>query len=195
MKIVLGSQSPRRHELLKGLGMPFTWVNIHADEHYPSDLQGGDIPLYISRAKAQAYAESLGADELLITADTIVWLDGRVMGKPHDATDAQNMLRQLSGKTHQVYTGVSFAKRENGQFTLLDDYSFVDCTDVTFRNLTDDEIAYYIDTCHPLDKAGAYGIQEWIGYIGVTSLCGSYFNVMGFPTERVYQQLCRLSLL
>lgn len=182
VNIILGSQSPRRRELLAGLDIPFTAVTIDADESYPADLTGGDIPLYISRAKARAYTRELAPNELLLTADTIVWLDGQVLGKPHSEAEAYTMLRKLSGKTHQVYTGVTI--RYRGEET-----SFVDTTDVTFRELTDEEINYYINKYRPLDKAGAYGVQEYIGFIGVTTLHGSYFNVMGLPVERVYEAL------
>ncbi|MBQ7438401.1 MAG: septum formation protein Maf [Paludibacteraceae bacterium] len=188
--IILGSQSPRRRELLAGLDIPFTAVSIDADETYPSDLQAGDIPYYISRAKARAYESRLGEDQLLITSDTIVWADGKMLGKPHDEAEAFAMLRSLSGKTHQVYTAVTFAEkisslegRSGGVVTL------VDKTDVTFKELTDEEIRYYIDRYKPFDKAGAYGIQEWIGYIGCTAISGSYFNVMGFPVHLVYRYL------
>lgn len=187
MHFILGSNSPRRRELLAGMGIEFTAVNIHADESFPSSLQGGDIPLYISRAKANAYADRLQADELLITADTIVWVDGRQLGKPQDEEDAACMLRMLSGKTHQVYTGVTIVRCATDN--TMEQTSFVDTTDVTFRELTDEEIRHYITTYRPLDKAGAYGIQEWIGYVACTSLRGSYFNVMGLPTERLYAAL------
>lgn len=181
--IILGSQSPRRRELMAGLDIPFRAITIDADESYPSDLQAGDIPSYISRAKASAYLPKLNSDELLITADTIVWLNGHMLGKPRDEEDARCMLRNLSGKTHQVYTAVTFAQYSKALETL------VDCTDVSFRELTDAEIDYYVQKYKPLDKAGAYGVQEWIGYIGVTAMHGSYFNVMGFPIERVYEWL------
>lgn len=183
MQLILGSKSPRRRELLAGLDIPFSVVDIDADEHCPADLQAGDIPLYISRAKAQAYAHRLSDDQLLITADTIVWCDGQMLGKPADEADARRMLRLLSGRTHQVYTGVTLLYADGHSD------SFVDATDVTFRSLTDDEIDYYVDRYRPLDKAGAYGIQEWIGYIGCTALHGSYFNVMGLPVERLYEHL------
>lgn len=182
MRIILGSQSPRRRELLAGLDVPFTAITIDADESYPAHLVGGDIPIYISRAKAHAYAQQLSDEELLITADTIVWLDGQVLGKPKNEQQAHDMLRALSGKTHQVYTGVTFVYQSK-------EYSLVDETSVTFRELTDEEIDYYIQKYHPLDKAGAYGIQEYIGYIGVTAMNGSYFNVMGFPVEKVYEMI------
>lgn len=182
MNIILGSQSPRRRELMKGIDIPFTAVNIEADETYPDSLQGGDIPLYISRAKARAYAKNLKDDDLLITADTIVWVEGQMLGKPHNDEQAKQMLRQLSGRTHQVYTGVTFLHQGTYE-------SFVDQTDVTFRALSEDEIDYYVRTYKPFDKAGAYGVQEYIGYIGVTSMMGSYFNVMGFPICRVYEKI------
>ena len=198
--IILGSQSPRRRELLAGLDIPFTAVSIDADETYPSDLQAGDIPYYISRAKARAYESRLGEDQLLITSDTIVWAEGKMLGKPHSEAEAFAMLRSLSGKTHQVFTAVTFAQKETvgisekekSQLVLVTE---VDKTDVTFKELTDEEIRYYIDRYRPFDKAGAYGIQEWIGYIGCTAIRGSYFNVMGFPVHLVYRYLHSRGLL
>ena len=191
-QIILGSQSPRRRELMAGLDLPFTAINIDADESYPSDLHAGDIPYYISRAKARAYEPHLNPGQLLITADTIVWLDGRMLGKPHDETEACAMLRALSGKTHQVYTAVTFAQKSqqpiaNSQSLVLS--TIVDKTDVTFAELSDEEINHYVQKYRPLDKAGAYGVQEWIGYIACTEMHGSYFNVMGFPVHLVYQKL------
>lgn len=188
MEIILGSQSPRRRELMAGLDLPFTAVSIDADESFPADLKAGDIPYYISRAKARAYEPQLKDDQLLITSDTIVWLDGRMLGKPHDETEAVAMLKALCNKTHQVYTAVTIAQK--GQ----DLETFVDCTDVTFGPLTDEEIAYYVATYQPLDKAGAYGVQEWIGYVACTEMKGSYFNVMGFPVHKVYQALKKRGL-
>lgn len=174
------------------MGYTFTAVNIHADESFPASLTGGDIPLYIAKAKARAYQDRLQEDELLITADTIVWvgdedgdratLHGEQLGKPKDEEDAARMLRMLSGRTHQVFTAVCLMTKD----TLR---TFVDRTDVTFRELTEDEIWHYIRTYRPLDKAGAYGIQEWIGYVACTALHGSYFNVVGLPTERLYEAL------
>jgi septum formation protein len=186
VNIILGSQSPRRRELLAGLDIPFTCVTIDADESYPAELQAADIPIYISRAKARAYASKLREDDLLITSDTIVWLNGEMLGKPRDEDDAKDMLTRLSGQTHEVYTAVCFADK-NGELETL-----VDCTKVTFKNLSEDEINYYVTKYSPLDKAGAYGVQEWIGYVGVTRMEGSYFNVMGFPISRVYETLRRL---
>ena len=189
LQILLGSASPRRRELMAGLDLPFTAINIDADETYPAELQGGDIPYYISRAKARAYEANLAPDQLLITADTIVWLDGHMLGKPHDADEAFAMLRTLSGKTHQVYTAVTFASLEDSTSRHLEISTLVDKTDVTFAELTDAEIRHYIDKYKPFDKAGAYGVQEWIGYIACTEMKGSYFNVMGFPVHRVYEYL------
>ena len=191
MEIILGSQSPRRRELMAGLDLPFTAINIDADETYPSELQAGDIPYYISRAKARAYEAQLLPNQLLITADTIVWLDGHMLGKPHDADDAFAMLRALSGKTHQVYTAVTFASIDVLTSRHLDISTVVDKTDVTFADLSDEEIHHYIQKYRPYDKAGAYGVQEWIGYIACTQMKGSYFNVMGFPVHLVYQELKR----
>ena len=183
MEIILGSQSPRRRELMAGLDRPFTAITIDADESYPASLQAGDIPYYISRAKARAYENQLLPDQLLITADTIVWLDGRMLGKPHDEAEAITMLRALSGKTHQVYTAVTFAQQGKELETI------VDKTDVTFADLSEEEIISYVRKYRPLDKAGAYGVQEWIGYIACSAMNGSYFNVMGLPVHKVYEYI------
>ncbi len=184
-KIILGSQSPRRKELLAALDIPFTVVNIDADETFPADLQGAQIPLHIARNKAEAY-NSLCENELLITADTIVWVDGQMLGKPTNEEDAKRMLRLLSGNTHQVYTAVCLRCLKDEKDSIEE---FVDYTDVTFREISEEEIDYYISHFHPLDKAGAYGIQEWIGASACTSLNGSYFNVMGLPTHRLAEVL------
>lgn len=183
VKLILASNSPRRRELLSGLGLDFEVRVLQGiDESYPADLREGDIPFYISRAKAQAYLSSLSEDELLITADTIVWLDGEVLEKPKDEADACRMLRELSGKTHQVFTGVCLTTKEK-------QVAFSCRTDVTFARLDEEEIQHYVETYRPLDKAGAYGVQEWIGYIGVERVEGSYFNVVGLPVQRLYQTL------
>lgn len=182
MNIILGSQSPRRRELMKGLDIPFTAITIDADESYPKDLRGGDIPLYISRAKARAYASKLTEGDLLITSDTIVWLNGEMLGKPHSEAEAKQMLGRLSGHTHQVFTAVCFT-------TLYGQDTLVDSSDVTFRELMAEEIDYYVEHYHPMDKAGSYAIQEWIGYVGITRIEGSQYTVMGFPIEQVYMYL------
>ena len=182
-RIILASNSPRRKELLAGIGIDFeVRVLQNIDESYPADLPIQDTAEYISKKKAAAYREQLADDELVITADTIVVVDDEVMGKPADEQDASSMLHKLSGKTHQVITGVTLTTKERQQ-------SFSVLTDVTFKQLSDEEIDYYITHYHPMDKAGAYGIQEWIGYIGVTGLNGSYFNVMGLPVQRIYEAL------
>ena len=182
-KLILASNSPRRKDLLAGLGVKYEVRTLpDVDESYPSTLQGGDIPQYISKTKADAYRSLLQQDELMITADTIVWLDGMVLGKPRNREEAIDMLRRLSGRTHHVYTGVSIT-------TATRQHSFTVGTEVRFANLTDEEIVYYVDTYQPLDKAGAYGVQEWIGYIGVEHIAGSYFNVMGLPIQRLYNEL------
>ncbi len=182
-KIVLASNSPRRKELLQRLGVPFKVRTLFGiDEHYPETLRGEDIVRYISRVKAQAYRSSMAPDELLITADTIVCLGGQVMGKPKDAEAARDMLRQLSGQTHQVITGVTIVTQKRTE-------DFAVTTQVTFAELSDEEIAYYVDNYIPFDKAGAYGIQEWIGMVAVEGIKGSYFNVVGLPIQRLYQRL------
>ena len=184
-RIVLASNSPRRKELLAGLDLDFqVRVLKDVDESYSADLPTEQIAEYISQKKAEAYRETIADDELVITADTVVILGSQVMGKPHDADDACRMLRQLSGKTHQVITGVTMTTRQRQE-------SFSVRTDVTFKQLSEEEIAYYVGHFKPFDKAGAYGIQEWIGYIGVTGLNGSYFNVMGLPVQRIYEVLKR----
>ena len=181
MKIVLASNSPRRKELLGALELDFEVRTLEGiDESYPQGLTMTAIPEHISNHKAAAYA--LGENELLIAADTIVYLDGEVLGKPADAKEATKMLAKLSGKTHQVVTGVTLR-------TLERSHSFSCVTEVTFAELTKEQIKYYVKNYSPLDKAGAYGIQEWIGCVGVTSINGSYYNVMGLPVQRLNQEL------
>ena len=184
-EILLASNSPRRRELLAGLDIEYRVTALpEVDESYPATLSGEEIPHYISQEKAAAYRNQMKENTLLITADTIVWLDGRVYGKPHDLDDAKAMLRALSGKTHTVITGVTLTSMQK-------QVSFAVSTEVDFAPLADDEIDYYVDRYRPLDKAGAYGVQEWIGYIGVTGLHGSYYNVMGLPIQRLYTELKR----
>ena len=186
-KIILASNSPRRKELLAGLDVQFeVRVLKGIDESYPASLPTAEIAEYIAQKKAAAYRETIAADELVITADTIVVLGDEVLGKPKDAADAHRMLRELSGQTHQVITGVVLTTKERQEH-----FSVV--SNVTFKELTDDEIDYYVETYKPMDKAGAYGIQEWIGYVGVTRLEGSYFNVMGLPVQRIYEALRRFA--
>lgn len=184
--IVLASNSPRRKELISGLGVDYVVKTLpDVDESYPETLRGEEIPAYISREKADAYKAMIEPDELLITADTIVWLNGEVLGKPKGREGAINMLRKLSGASHQVITGVCLTTDKWQK-------SFTATTDVTFATLTEEEIAYYVDKYSPMDKAGAYGVQEWIGFIGVESISGSYYNVMGLPVQRLYRELSKL---
>ena len=184
--VVLASNSPRRKELLSGLGIDYEVKTLpDIDESFHEGMDGVEIPAYIARAKADAYRALMAEDELIITADTIVWLDGEVMGKPHDAEDARRMLRALSGQTHQVITGVCLTTVEMQK-------SFATVTDVSFCRLSDEEIDYYVERYRPMDKAGSYGIQEWIGFVGVESISGSYFNVMGLPIQRLYTELKKL---
>jgi septum formation protein len=185
-RIILASNSPRRKELLSGLGIQYEVKTLpDIDESYPEGLDGMEIPAFIARSKADAYRAVMQPDELIITADTIVWLDGNVMGKPKDAEEAREMLRALSGQTHQVITGVCLT-------TAVCQKAFATQTDVTFATLSEEEIAYYVERYSPMDKAGSYGIQEWIGFIGVESISGSYFNVMGLPIQRLYTELKKL---
>ena len=182
-RIILASASPRRRELLAGLDVEFEVRALpDVDESFPADLQGGDIPLYISKKKADAYRPVMADDELVITADTIVWLDCKALGKPADEAEAFAMIRNMSGKTHSVFTGVAITTKN-------EQHSFVAQSDVTFAELSDEEIQYYIEKYRPMDKAGAYGAQEWIGYIGMSNIVGSYFNVMGLPVQRLYSEL------
>lgn len=188
MHLILSSNSPRRKQLLAGLGLPFeVRVLPDIDESYPSDLPVEDIPVFIAREKAQAYQSLIKPDELVITADTVVVLDDHILGKPANAEEAIAMLRDLSGQTHRVITGVCITGETVQR-------SFAVVSYVTFKKLEEKEIAYYVEHYKPFDKAGAYGIQEWIGYIGVTGLQGSYFNVMGLPVQRIYEELKSLGV-
>lgn len=181
--VILASNSPRRKELLSGLDIRYE-VKIlpDIDESYPDHLAGLEIPVYIARKKADVYTQYMQDDTLLITADTIVLLDGVVYGKPCNLEDAKRMLRELSGKTHEVLTGVCIATKDKQR-------AFGVSSQVRFAVLEDKEIDYYVNKYKPLDKAGAYGIQEWIGYIAVEHISGSYFNIMGLPIQRLYQEL------
>ena len=184
-KLILASNSPRRKELLAGLGVPFeVRVLQDIDEHYPENLPVNEVARYIAKEKADAYRRIVASDELIITADTVVIVGDEILGKPMDEADAVRMLRLLSGRTHQVTTGVCLLTAEKER-------CFDVTTNVTFKTLTDEEIHYYVNRYRPFDKAGAYGIQEWIGYIGVTGLNGSYYNVMGLPVQRIYQELTK----
>ncbi len=182
--IILASGSPRRHQFFKELNIPFTIQLKEVEEVYPPTLKGVEITDYLANLKAEPF-DSLHDTDLLITSDTIVWLHDEALGKPKDAVEAFNMLRKLSGTQHQVMTSISI---KNPKFQLITN----DTTTVYFKELTDKEIKYYIKTCKPFDKAGAYGIQEWIGFIGIDRLEGSYFNVMGLPVHKLYKELMKL---
>ena len=185
-KVILASGSPRRRELMAGLGVNYE-VRIlpDVDESYPDTLQGEEIPLYIAKEKADAYIPMMQPDELIITADTIVWLDGEVLGKPRGREDALQMLRTMSGRTHEVFTGVCITTTDWQR-------SFTAQTEVRFATLSEDEIIYYVDNFKPMDKAGAYGVQEWIGFIGVENISGSYYNIMGLPVQKLYRELLKV---
>ncbi|MBQ1674212.1 MAG: septum formation protein Maf [Bacteroidales bacterium] len=180
----LASASPRRRELLKGLDIAFS-VEPGKDEReaYSAGMPHTEIPAFLARHKSETFHRELRPDEVLITADTLVFLDEKVLGKPRDAEDAAAMLRALSGRTHAVITGM--ALRTCGKT-----HTFSDTTEVDFKTLSEHEIRYYIEQYRPFDKAGAYGIQEWIGYVGITAIRGSYFNVMGLPVQKLYTELC-----
>ena len=180
----LASASPRRRELLKGLDIAFS-VEPGKDEReaYSAGMPHTEIPAFLARHKSETFHRELRPDEVLITADTLVFLDEKVLGKPRDAEDAAAMLRALSGRTHAVITGM--ALRTCGKT-----HTFSDTTEVDFKTLSEHEIRYYIEQYRPFDKAGAYGIQEWIGYVGINAIRGSYFNVMGLPVQKLYTELC-----
>ena len=181
--VILASNSPRRRMLLEGLDIPFeVKVLPDVDESYPEGMPVELVAEHIACEKAAAYKPLMGDDELIITADTVVIVDGQVLGKPRDKDDATHMLRSLSDKTHRVVTGVCLMTKEH-------EHRFSATTDVTFKQLSDEEIDYYLENYRPYDKAGAYGVQEWIGYIGVSAISGSFYNVMGFPVQRVYSEL------
>lgn len=182
-KVILASNSPRRKELLGALGIPFEVRTLQGiDESYPERLAGEEIALYISGKKAEAYLSTIADNELVITADTIVYDAGQVLGKPASREEAIAMLHQLSGHAHEVITGVTIATKQKT-------VRFASVSQVHFSTLTDEEITYYVDHFKPYDKAGAYGIQEWIGHVAVTHIEGSYFNVMGLPVQRLYTEL------
>ncbi len=184
-RVILASGSPRRRELLAGLGIEFEIrCKKDIDESYPSDLSADEVALFISRKKAEAYKLDLADDQMVITADTVVICQDEVLGKPHNRKNAIDMLMMLSGRTHHVMTGVTIT-------TSVKTVSFSATTDVRFNNLSTEEIEYYVDRFQPYDKAGAYGIQEWIGYIGVEYISGSYYNVMGLPIQRLYRELTK----
>ena len=184
--LILASGSPRRQELLKSLGLPFEIRIKEIDEVYPKHLKKSEISDYLAQLKSNAFVEELNPKDLLITSDTIVWYHNMALGKPKSKDDAFQMLQKLSGKTHEVITSVVIK-------SLKKEDIFNCITKVTFKELSSEEIQFYIDNYNPMDKAGAYGIQDWIGQIGITKIEGSYFNVMGFPIHKIYSQLLKFS--
>jgi len=191
-RVILGSNSPRRRELLKGLNIDFEVDTLNDfDERFSQDIPYDEVPRLMSVGKSHGFHRPLRPDEILITADTMVILPpsegrpGEILGKPKDRADAIRMLRDLSGREHHVTTAVTLR-------TIDTEETFIDTTEVWFKDLTDEEITYYVDTYQPFDKAGAYAIQEWIGHAGITRIDGSYFNVVGFPIQKVYEALLRL---
>jgi septum formation protein len=182
-KYILASKSPRRQLLLKEMGFEFEVIVREVNEIYPTDLQRDSIAKYLCELKANAFSfEELKKNQVLITADTIVWHNNAVLGKPVDADDAFQMLRKLSGSMHEVYSGICLKSAKTQT-------SFTDKSEVYFKKLTDKQLQHYIEVCKPFDKAGSYGVQEWMGYVGVEKIVGSFYNVMGFPTHRFYEEL------
>ncbi len=180
--LILASQSPRRQELLRGLELPFTVRSLNTDESFPENLKHAEIAEYLARIKGLAFGDSLSANEIVVTADTIVWIDGKVLNKPGDEAEAIEMINQLNGKKHDVITGVSLRSSVN-------QVVFHDVAQVHFAQMAPETIAHYVRKYKPYDKAGAYGIQEWIGYVGIERLEGSFYTVMGFPTHKFYVEL------
>ena len=180
--LILASQSPRRQDLLKGLNIDFNILVKEIDEIFPSHLLKEEIPVYLGELKASAFDSDIKDNQLIITADTIVWINDSVLGKPNDYDDAFSMLKILSGNIHTVYTGVCLKSKDKTE-------TFWAGTDVYFKNLNTSEIKYYLDNYKPYDKAGSYGIQEWIGYVGIEKIDGSYFNVMGLPVQKLNEAL------
>lgn len=180
--LILGSASPRRKELLAGLGFKFTQRSLNADESFDITLQAEQIPLFLAKVKADIYRKELKSGEVLITSDTIVWCDNTVLNKPADFDEGKKMLRSLSGRMHQVFTAVCLSSNKKQT-------SFYDESKVYFRHLTDEEIEHYLNNYSPYDKAGSYGVQDWIGYIGIERIEGSFYNVMGLPVKKLYEEL------
>ncbi len=184
-ELILASASPRRKWLMEELGLEFSIHPKNVEEVYPDDLKREEIPMFLSKLKASAFSEQELEGKIVLTADTIVWLNDRELQKPVDLEDAKRMIRLLSGATHEVYTAITVRTSDQ----VISDF---DRTEVHFRELTEDEIDFYVQKYKPLDKAGAYGIQEWIGYIGIDRIDGCYFNVMGLPLRKVYSVLTSL---
>ncbi len=181
-KILLASQSPRRHQLIADSGFELEIIKIDVEEDFHPELEGAEIPEYLAKKKSDAYTKDLSDDSLLVTADTIVWVNGHVLNKPSSLLEAKEMLKTLSSNLHTVYTGVCVKSKTN---TIV----FSEATNVYFNSLSDEMIDYYLENYSPLDKAGAYGIQEFIGYVGIQKIEGCYYNVMGFPVSRFIHEI------
>lgn len=181
-RIILASKSPRRQELIKGLELDYMIKHYEVDEDFPADLLGEEIAMYLAGKKADAYPEDLLHNDVLVTADTIVWIDGKVLNKPADGDEAYRMLKMICGKKHEVFTGVCI---KTGQERIV----FSDRSEVYCRDIGDEAILHYINTYKPFDKAGSYGIQDWFGYTAVEKINGCFYNVMGLPVGKLYQQL------
>lgn len=182
-RLLLASQSPRRRELLAGSGLEFTLAEKYdVDEIFPADMPSDKVAEYLSQLKSDGYPMPLAESDILLTADTVVIVDGEILGKPHNRDEAAQMLGKLSGATHTVVTGVTLRSAQRR-------YSFSAHSKVRFRPLSEEEILYYVDNFHPYDKAGSYGIQEWIGYVAIEGIEGSFYNVMGLPIQRLYVEL------
>jgi septum formation protein len=186
-KIILASRSPRRQQLLRELGLKFDVIIREYDEYYPEGIDGKEIAMYVAHEKAASFKAEISDNEIVIAADTIVWCNNQVLGKPLNHEDATRILKEISGNTHEVITGVSLLSKTK-------ELTFSESTKVTFEELSDEEIHYYIDNYKPFDKAGAYGIQEWIGIIACSHIDGSYFNVVGLPVQRLYKELQKFIL-
>ena len=185
--LILASKSPRRQYLLNELGLQFEVRTKEVDESFPANLKAQEIPLYLCKKKADAFNNELNENTIVITADTIVWIDGQVLNKPENFDDAVRMLKLLSGKMHEVYTGVCLRSKEKTK-------SFYALTKVYFKTLSQEEIEYYINNYNPYDKAGSYGAQEWLGYIAIEKIEGTYFNVMGLPIKELYEELLAFNI-
>jgi septum formation protein len=186
-RVILASRSPRRQQLLRELGLKFDVVIKEYEEIYPENLSGEEIARFVAHEKAASFKDNISDNEIVIAADTIVWCNNKVLGKPLDHDDATRILKKISGNTHEVITGVSLRSQTK-------ELTFSESAKVTFETMTEEEISYYIDEYKPYDKAGAYGIQEWIGIIACSHIDGSYFNVVGLPVQRLYKELQRFIL-
>jgi MAF protein len=181
-RIILASRSPRRQQLMRDLGLRFEVVEMNYEETFPGNLQGEEAAIYLAKGKSDSFRDMLSDNEIVITADTIVWCNNKALGKPVNSEDARRMIRELSGNTHEVITGVNLLSTKK-------EISFTESTKVTFEVLSEEEIDFYINEFKPFDKAGAYGIQEWIGLAACSRIDGSYFNVVGLPVQRLYREL------